>query len=179
MWLQQSRITSAGGKGSGHTQKHLTNPSWSGLVQGRSLAWGETWWFFPARSQNSELWVLPPENEGQRNRDSHGFPESCAGLLSPHLHRESHPQSPRMSWLWVYLLGFPWRSHCSQSTNTCGLVSADSREAVTTLVTQWRGRGFGNQIWAGLISPHLLLFPLFHGLLNVLSFWSILPRGEY
>lgn len=87
------RITSVGGKGGQVTpRKHLTNPSWSGLVQGaRSLAWGETWWFFPARSQSSELWVLPPEKEGQESRDSHGFPESCPGLLSPIPTRESHP----------------------------------------------------------------------------------------
>ena len=49
----------------------------------RRWARGETQRFFPARSQCSELGVLPPEKGGPGRRDYHGFPESCPGLLFP------------------------------------------------------------------------------------------------
>lgn len=160
-----------GARGHVTPRKHLTNPSWSGLVQGaRSLAWGETWWFFPARSQNSELWVLPPEKEGQGSRDSHGFPESCPGLLSPTSTRESHSPISKNE----LALGLPpggslekplFSEHQYLWPGECRL----QRRAVTTLSHAAKRQRVWEPNLSGSDTPHHLLFPLFHGLLNVLS----------
>lgn len=126
------RITSVGGKGSGHTQETSYQPQLVWFSAGGQEAWPEVrpgGSFLPGvKTQNSEYFPQKRRVKGA------GIPMAsqrvAQGSYPPPPQGKATLQSPRMSWLWVYLLGVPWRSHCSQSTNTCGLVSADSREGL-------------------------------------------------
>ena len=173
------RITSVGGKG---VRSHPGNilPTPAGLASCREQeAWPEVrpgGSFLPGvKAQNSEYFPQKRRVKGA------GIPMAsqrvAQGSYPPPPQGKATLQSPRTSQLWVYLLGVPWRSHCSQSTNTCGLVNTDSREGLWPQSHTVKRQRTWEPNLKGSDTPCHLLFPLFQGLLNVLSFSSILPRG--
>lgn len=136
-WPQGCNLTPAikellllGARGSGHTQETSYQPQLIWFSTGGKKL-GLRWDLVVLYCQESKVRTLStsPRKWGSKEQ---GFPwlprELSRAPIPPPPQGKATLQSPRMSWLWVYLLGFPWRSHCSQSTNTCGLVSADSRE---------------------------------------------------